>query len=141
MNKQYREIDLHEALEAKIAGKEVEIFAHHSENWVKSYPAVLSLDHKHRILVEKYQPDNAETVMVRDSGDPWERDTEVFIGMERGFYVCVDKEHNRTPWTEVKPVEQPKPVAREWWMTIGRDGIPVYAKIQEGAIKVMEVLE
>ena len=139
MNKQYREIDLHEALDAKIAGKEVEIFAHHSENWVKSYPAVLSLDHKHRILVEKYKPEVGEMVSVAERDLPRE-----FFCMDGDKYVCRDMTFGCfTAYDEAEKVEQPKPVAREWWVDVDNSGsvLGVSDCDDVGMIKVREVLE
>ena len=112
--KQYRELTLHEALDAKIAGKEVEYQDRHNNEWHEGSTLVLTLMHKYRIEIEA--PKQGDMVHVREEG--WKEFSIELVELRAivdGKFVCKDEDGDLMVWDEIKPIE-PKPVAREGWV-------------------------
>jgi len=114
MNKQYRELDLHQALDAKIAGKKVEYEC--GGEWYKAAPELINLDARYRIAIE--EPKQGDEILV------W-HDKEGAVIKRK--YVCLWNDlvivettsgNDTYTWKHWKPIEQ-KREAREGWVPLG----------------------
>ena len=130
---QYKKLTPHEALDAKIAGKEIEIKVELATGWEISDDWFIYIKDKYRIAVESYVPEAEEIVIDGDNNK------RRFFAMDGNKYalrsaVCPDTFYATS---EVTPVESEKKVAREGWM------IPACLETAPhmDAIYVREVLE
>jgi len=103
---QYRELDLHEALDAKIAGKELES-SHSGEKWMKASQNMLSLNHKYRIEIEA--PKHGDMVYIKDRDmSKWVGLPEELRGRIDGKYITMDSGNHYSAWDEIKPISEGK---------------------------------
>jgi len=135
-----------ECLQHLKAGGKLEWYDY-DKNWSVATRELPSFDcHKYRPLVEKYQPEVGErviagTISTGRAGTIYFHGHE-FRGMIDGKYVCKTNDVYAVA-DIVKPIEQPKPVAREWWVDVDNSGsvLGVSDCDDVGMIKVREVLE
>ena len=133
-----------ECLQHLKAGGKLEL---HSDDhwWAVSTAKVPDFRYfKYRPLVEKYHPEVGEMVVatfVDIGGDSTEWEAE-FITEYKGVYICMESDGGCSEFHEVKPIEQPKPVAREWITRLDSMGqlVPCISGTLN-SFKVREVLE
>ena len=125
------------------AGGKLEVKTRH-KGWYKSNMECPGFDtFKYRPLVEKYQPEQGEMVMVIGYDKKAEILPRQFKFMDGDKYVCVADASYYFAWPGVKPIEQPKLESREWWVTTDTQNnvLDVQQYKSKGMIKVREVLE
>ena len=125
-----------ECLQHLKAGGKLEWYDY-DRNWSVSPRELPSFDcHKYRPLVEKYAPKAGETVLVGNAVEATfhhEYEGRYFVKSGLTYYA----------YDEVKPIEQPKPVAREWYAAVKSNGDLIGTVQQMGSsmLVVREVLE
>ena len=135
MKQQYKELTLHEALDAKIEGREIECRQPLLE-WVKAGKIMIDITFEYRIAIEPYVPEVGETVLVGYHLDI----KAVFIAMDEDKYVCKAVGNVYDSYTEIKPTKQEP---REGWVTaqsLWSEKDKAFARSPENLIHVKEVM-
>jgi len=105
-----------ECLQHLKAGGKLEWYGY-DRNWSPSDREAPSFDcHKYRPLIEKYHPEVGEMVICLRDGVGEGVDPVKFLCMDESKYLCKSGAGIYALWDDVKPLEQPKPVARKWFV-------------------------
>ena len=131
MDKQYRELTLHQALDEKIAFKELQCSLLDENEWGVSVNESVSPLLKYRIEIEA--PKQGDEIQVSSLGGSVA--TGVFIGMDGDKFVVKDKQGGYCPWPKAETIKPCKSVAREGWV----HPFNIYSDKCDGFIYVREI--